>query len=205
MDFSPFNEEIVARAIFNCRTPIISAVGHETDTTIADFVSDLRAPTPSAAAELAVFEYQALENYLDEKRLQLKRALYQKVQLVRMKLERYRLKMNYLHPRNILQQQKQRSADAEQKLRNIMEKKMFTAKQEMAIRMERMKAVSPIMKLNQGFSYVASEAGTVVKSVENLKKEDRLTIYMTDGIVKAKVEDTMKEDYCGRTNVGSGI
>ena len=90
-DLWAFNEEPVARAIFNCRTPIISAVGHETDTTIADYVADMRAPTPSAAAELAVFEYQALENYLEELHLKLKKALYQKLQIERMKLERYRL------------------------------------------------------------------------------------------------------------------
>ena len=72
-DLWAFNEEPVARAIFNCRTPIISAVGHETDTTIADYVADMRAPTPSAAAELAVFEYQALENYLEELHLKLKK------------------------------------------------------------------------------------------------------------------------------------
>lgn len=194
-DLWAFNEEPVARAIFNCRTPIISAVGHETDTTIADYVADMRAPTPSAAAELAVFEYQALENYMDEMRLKLKRALYQKVQFERMKLERYRLKMNYLHPRNKLREKQQRSVEIEQKMRLAMEKKLNLAKQRLAIQIERMKGVSPLAKLNQGFSYVASEDGNVVKSIKNVKQNDRLTIYMTDGIVKAKVEDTMKEDY----------
>ncbi len=194
-DLWAFNEEPVARAIFNCRTPIISAVGHETDTTIADYVADMRAPTPSAAAELAVFEYQALENYMDEMHLKLKRTLYQKVQLERMKLERYRLKMNYLHPRNKLREKQQRSVEIEQKMRLAMEKKLNLAKQRLAIQIERMKGVSPLAKLNQGFSYVASEDGNVVKSIQNVNLNDRLTIYMTDGIVKAKVEDTMKEDY----------
>ena len=194
-DLWAFNEEPVARAIFDCRTPIISAVGHETDTTIADYVADMRAPTPSAAAELAVFEYQALENYMDEMRLKLKRALYQKVQFARMKLERYRLKMNYLHPRNKLREKQQRSVEIEQKMRLAMEKRLNLAKQRLAIQIERMKGVSPLAKLNQGFSYVSSEDGNVVKSIKNIKQNDRLTIYMTDGIVKAKVEDTMKEDY----------
>lgn len=204
-DLWAFNEEPVAKAIFHCRTPIISAVGHETDTTIADYVADMRAPTPSAAAELAVYEYRALENYLEEMRLKLKRTLYQKLQLKRMKLESYRLKMTYLHPRNKLREQQQRSLEIEQKLRNMMEKSLTLAKQRLAIRIERMRGLSPLAKLNQGFSYVSSESGTVVKSIEQVKKEDRLTIYMTDGIVKAKVEDTMKEDYNGRANIGSSI
>ena len=204
-DLWAFNEEPVARAIFNCRTPIISAVGHETDTTIADYVADMRAPTPSAAAELAVFEYQALENYLEELHLKLKKALYQKLQIERMKLERYRIKMNYLHPRNKLREKQQRSVELEQKLRNIMEKKLNLAKQRLAIQIERMKGASPLAKLNQGFSYVSSENGNVVKSIEQVQLEDKLTIYMTDGIVKAKVEDTMKEDYSGRANIGNSI
>ena len=204
-DLWAFNEEPVARAIFNCRTPIISAVGHETDTTIADYVADMRAPTPSAAAELAVFEYQALENYLEELHLKLKKALYQKLQIERMKLERYRLKMNYLHPKMKLREKQQRSVEIEQKLRNIMEKKLNLAKQRLAIQIERMKGASPLAKLNQGFSYVSSENGNVVKSIEQVQLEDKLTIYMTDGIVKAKVEDTMKEDYSGRANIGNSI
>ena len=197
-DLWAFNEEVVARAIFNCRIPIISAVGHETDTTIADYVADMRAPTPSAAAELAVFEYQAIDNFLSEQRLKLKRGLNQKIQFERMKLERYRIKVGYLHPRNKLREKQQLQVELEQRLRLAMDKKMNLAKQKLAIRIERMKAVSPLEKLNQGFSYVSSEEGKVVKSIEHVKKEDKLTIYMTDGIVKAKVEDTMKEDYSGR-------
>lgn len=191
-DLWAFNEEIVARAIFECKTPIISAVGHETDTTIADYVADMRAPTPSAAAELAVFEYRALENYLDEKRLKLKRTLYQKIQLTRMELERYRVKMNYLHPRTKLQKQQQRGLEAEQRMRNAMERKLNLAKQRLAIRIEQMKGLSPLTKLNQGFSYVTSDSGKVVKSVEHVNTNDTLKIYVTDGIVKAKVEDTYK-------------
>ena len=194
-DLWAFNEEIVARAIFHCRIPIISAVGHETDTTIADYVADLRAPTPSAAAELAVFEYQAFKNYLYERKLQLKKAMYQKIQLERMRMQHYKLKMNYLHPGTKLQKQQQMCAELEQRLRLAMDRTITRSKQKLAIQIERMKGLSPLAKLNQGFSYVTLDSGKVVKHVSDVQKQDKLTIYVTDGIVKAKVEDTIKEDY----------
>jgi len=197
-DLWAFNEEVVARAIFNCRTPIISAVGHETDTTITDYVADLRAPTPSAAAELAVFEYQVLANYLEDKRLQLKKGMYQKIQLERMKTERYGMKMRYLHPRTKLQQQQQRYVELALKLQTIMEQKLTFSKQKLAIRIERMRGLSPLAKLNQGFSYVSTKGGSVVKSIQDVEKNEQLTIYVTDGMVKAKVEDTIREDYSER-------
>ena len=194
-DLWAFNEEVVARAIFHCKTPVISAVGHETDTTIADYVADLRAPTPSAAAELAVFEYQAVANYLEDKRLQLKRGIYQKIQLERMKIERYNMKMRYLHPRTMLQKQQQRCMELEQKLRLRMDEKLTRTKQKLAIYIERMGGLSPLTKLNQGFSYVASGEGKAIKSIQDVNIEDSLTIYVTDGLVKAKVQETIKEDY----------
>ncbi len=197
-DLWAFNEEIVARAIFHCNTPIISAVGHETDTTIADFVSDLRAPTPSAAAELAVFEYQAFASGIEEQKIQLKKILFQKIQLERSKIERYRLKMNYLHPGTKLREQQQRSQELESKLTLLMQQKLAEVKQQLALYIERMKGLSPLAKLNQGFSYVTKEDGTVIKSISQLNKEEVMTVYVTDGLVKARVEETVQEDYDGK-------
>lgn len=193
-DLWAFNEEVVARAIFHCTTPIISAVGHETDTTIADYVADLRAPTPSAAAELAVFDHQAVMQYMMERQIQLGKAMRQKIQLERMKADRYRLKMNYLHPGVRLREQQQLCVEYEQRLRFAMEKKLTANKQKLAIRIERMKGLSPLTKLNQGFSYVTDASDRTVKSVQDIRKEDKLTIYVTDGIVKARVEDTIQKD-----------
>ena len=101
-DLWAFNEEEVARAIFDCSVPVISAVGHETDTTIADYVADLRAPTPSAAAELAVYDIQKLNGELNEAGMRLSRLMRQKLQMERMRLREYETKLKYLHPVNKL-------------------------------------------------------------------------------------------------------
>ena len=197
-DLWAFNEEIVARAIFHCSIPIISAVGHETDTTIADYVSDLRAPTPSAAAELAVYEYRAVADNMDAIKKRLQNSLLQKLHLERMKVERYALKLKYLHPETRLREKQQLAVEYEQKLKTAMEKKMTLAKQRFHIYIEKMKGLSPLAKLNQGFSYVTDSQGNVVKSINDVRKEDLIHVYVTDGSLKAKVEDTKKEVYHGK-------
>ena len=197
-DLLAFNEEIVARAIFNCSIPIISAVGHETDTTIADYVSDLRAPTPSAAAELAVYEYRAVVDNMDAVKKRLQNSLLQKLHLERMKLERYELKLKYLHPEARLREKQQLAVEYEQKLKTAMEKKMTLEKQRFHIYIEKMKGLSPLAKLNQGFSYVTDSQGNVVKSISDVRKDDLIHVYVTDGSLKARVEDTKKEVYHGK-------
>ena len=197
-DLWAFNEEIVARAIFHCSVPIISAVGHETDTTIADYVADLRAPTPSAAAELAVYDYYALEERMQSMQMRLRKAVLQRIHVERMKAERYMLKMKYLHPETKLRQKQQLAVEYEKRLRDAMDRKIIITKQKFEIYIEKMKGLSPLAKLNRGFSYVSSEQGTVVKSVQDVNKGDLLQIYVTDGVVSARVEDCVREDYYGR-------
>ena len=188
-DLWAFNEEIVARAIFECKTPIISAVGHETDTTIADYVSDRRAATPSAAAEIAVCEYREIEATLRDMQGKLYRNLLQRIRMERVRTETYMTKMKFLHPRTKLQEKQQRSMEAEQRLRQLMERKMNEVRQAFALRIERMKGLSPFERLNKGFSYISDETGHNVKTVRSLRRGDMLQIYMTDGSVKAKVEE----------------
>ena len=197
-DLWAFNEEIVARAIFNCRIPIISAVGHETDTTIADYVADLRAPTPSAAAELAVYEYRAVAEKLETVKKRLQGGLLGKIQFERMKAERYGLKLKYLHPENRLREMQQLAVNYEQRLKGAMDKKVLAEKQRFEIYIEKMKGLSPLNKLNQGFSYVSDEQGKVVKHISDVKKDDMIQVFVTDGVIKARVENTSKEDYHGR-------
>ena len=188
-DLWAFNEE-VARAIFQCRVPVISAVGHETDTTIADYVADLRAPTPSAAAELAVYDYRQLQARLQEYRAGVSRLLAQKVQLNRLRLREYQMHLRCLHPRYRLQEQQQRLSELEDALRLQMDSRLKDSRHRLAIYMEIMKGLSPIGKLNKGYSYVAGEDGKTVKSVGQVRQGSLLDIYVTDGRIRAVVEDT---------------
>ena len=196
-DLWAFNEEIVARAIFECRIPVISAVGHETDTTIADYVADLRAPTPSVAAELAVFEYETFLNEVEEYRIKIRKAIRQKAEWEKMKIGQYALQLKYLHPRNKLRDKQQRTVELEERFRQTMERKIDDEKRRFALYIERMKGLSPLAKLNQGFAYVSTENGKVVKTIADTANGETLNVYVTDGVIKARVEDTHKEEHCG--------
>lgn len=192
-DLWAFNEEEVARAIFNCRIPVISAVGHETDTTIADYVADLRAPTPSAAAELAVSDYRQIQNYMQEQQGKMNRLLQQKIQMERLRLREYQTRLKYLHPRNKLRDQQQRLVELEDKMRMLMEGKVRDARHRLAIYMEMMKGLSPIQKLNQGYSYVEDRKGNAVRSIRQVQLQDRLSIHVADGILYTTVEEIKEE------------
>ena len=196
-DLWAFNEEIVARAIFECRIPVISAVGHETDTTIADYVADLRAPTPSVAAELAVFEYETFLNEVEEYRIKIRKAIRQKAEWEKMKIGQYALQLKYLHPRNKLRDKQQRTVELEERFRQTMERKIDDEKRRFTFYIERMKGLSPLAKLNQGFAYISTENGKVVKTIADTANGETLNVYVTDGVIKARVEDTHKEEHCG--------
>jgi len=189
-DLWAFNEEAVARAIFDCGVPVISAVGHETDTLISDFVADLRAPTPSAAAELAVYEYAAAEARKKEYELQLKRLMAQKLREQRQRLEQLSVRLRYAHPRQKLNDRRQYASDLETRLRGQMERRLETCRHKLAIYIEKMNGLSPLKKLNQGYSYVADRTGGAVRSISQVKPGDELLIYVSDGIVDAQVGGT---------------
>lgn len=187
-DLWAFNEEEVARAIFNCQTPVISAVGHETDTTIADYVADLRAPTPSAAAELAVYEYAQMADVLEEYKLRMRRMLSQKVNIERLRLREYKTRLSYLHPQSILRDYRQRAAEYDDKLRRRMDNSLQETKHAFSLYLERMKGLSPLVKLEQGYSYVRMSNGKALRSVTQAVKGEELSIYAADGVITAVVE-----------------
>ena len=193
-DLWAFNEEIVARAIFECRTPVISAVGHETDFTIADFVADLRAPTPSAAAELAVNDYRSVVESVSVYRQRMYRAMSTRLDFYRSRLANFSTKFGYLSPEYRLREQRQRLADAESSLQNAMEGKLKENRHRFSLYVERFTGLSPLRKLNQGFSYVADQEKRTLTSVKQVKNGDTIYISVTDGTIEAKVNSIKKEE-----------
>ena len=194
-DLWAFNDECVARAIFDCQVPVISAVGHETDVTIADYVADLRAPTPSAAAELAVWDYRQLQGYLDECRLRMNRSMTGTFRINRLRLKELDVRLSYLHPRHKLQDQQQRLIELEEELRTLMRDRVKEARHRLAIQIEKLNGLSPVRKLNQDFAYVEEADGGVVKSIRQVEKGDELTVYVTDGLIRTSVKAVQKKTY----------
>lgn len=194
-DLWAFNEEIVARAIFDCTVPVISAVGHETDTTIADYVADLRAPTPSAAAELAVYDFRQVQSRMQETDLKLKRLLGQKIQLARMQLRQYVTRLKVLHPRYQLQERQQLLVEYEERLKRCMEGKIQKERYRLALYIEKMKGLSPLKKLNLGYAYVEDEKGNSVRSVQQVHKGSVLSVHVTDGVIYTSVTGLKEEEH----------
>lgn len=185
-DLWAFNEECVARAIFNCRTPIISAVGHETDVTIADYVADLRAPTPSAAAELAVCDVRELMSSIAEYERKLERIMGDKIILFRTRLEQYQNSLRYLSPQNQIREKRQYLIDLEEELQRGMTGQISAKRQQLDLFIHRFRGLSPLEKLNQGFSYVSDQKGRTIRSISQVEPEDMIQIQVTDGKICAK-------------------
>lgn len=194
-DLWAFNEEKVARAIFECRTPIISAVGHETDFTIADFAADLRAPTPSAAAELAVDDFAQVMYTLDNYRERFRRDMRDRIEYQKVRLEQYKLRLKYLSPESRLRDNRQILADYDDALRSAMKNKLQQYRHRLGIYLERYQGMSPLAKLNQGYSFVADQDGRGITSVEQVKPGDRVEISVTDGVIRAEVFDSRREEW----------
>ena len=188
-DLWAFNEEIVAQAIFDSGIPIISAVGHETDFTIADFVADLRAPTPSAAAELAVYEAARLDDELTGLKNGLSSAMYEHVRMYRDRCERYALKLKAASPSNQLLQKKTYAMNLEERMENAMRTKVNTNRHKLDVYITRLKGLSPLDKLNQGYSVAVSDGKGRIRSVSEINAGDTYRLYLSDGYLISRVEE----------------
>lgn len=184
-----FNDEALARVIADCTKPIISAVGHETDTTISDYAADLRAPTPSAAAELAVYSWREMEIGLREYRNDLRQAMHQILKVRKLELQKYMVLLQHVSPEDILRQKRLVLADSQERLQRLMEKRLTDAKHRLALYAEEMKGLSPLQKLQSGYTYTADEAGNHIDSVQSLEKGQHLTLTFADGQADVTVDE----------------
>ena len=211
-DLWAFNEEMVARAIFNCTTPIISAVGHETDVTIADYVADLRAPTPSAAAELAVFDYSQFTEQVNLYRQVLERSMERRLEKVHFRLDQCGMRLKLLSPQRQLNDRRQRLADMESRLGRMMEEQLGDArltledrkrrlearmaagltegKHRLALLSGRLDGLSPLKKLGGGYGFVTDAKGRAFTSIAQAATGDTIRISVKDGRVDALVTNT---------------
>lgn len=215
-DLWAFNEEITARAIFNCRTPVISAVGHETDTTIADYVADLRAPTPSAAAELAVADIRSVQADVCRQSQQLQEAMLRKLWDAREKAAGRERILRMLGPDGQIREKRMRLLDAQERMSRCMEEKLQACRQEtqqrahrlgqgmeerhrdlchrMKLYIEKMKGLSPLNRLDQGYSYTSDLQGKKVTQISQVKAGDLLQIFVSDGRILAEVKQTERHE-----------
>ena len=187
-DLWAFNEEIVAKAVYDCTIPIISAVGHETDTTIIDYVSDMRAPTPSAAAELAVFDYYLYEQKVNDYKYLITSFMNKKIQEQRNKLENFSVKLSHCSPEYKLQQFKQNSMDCENRLQQAINNKLKDTRHILDVYIEKLNGLSPLNKLKSGYSLVTADS-KIINSTKNVNIGENVNISLIDGDIVAKVED----------------
>lgn len=194
-DLWAFNEEAVARTIFNMKTPVISAVGHETDTTIADYVADLRAPTPSAAAELAVFDYNEFKNKLFQYKRTLENKLEREIQKNRILVKNYEARVNYASPKNQLLTKKQYVDELFTKMENLFKNKLTNDKHTLGILAERLNGLSPLNKLSNGYAYITDDNLHTITSVGQIDVGEKVLLNLKDGKVTSVVEKIEKREF----------
>lgn len=188
-DLWAFNDVAVAKAIFACKVPVISAVGHETDFTIADFVADMRAPTPSAAAELAVCDIFEVIQTLKDYEQRFTTAVANKTAMYRLKLEQYKAKLETMSPINLINARRQHLEQLRLMLLHSMDNILTDRKNRLASLCALIESMSPLARLQSGYSYVRDKYGKPVNSIEKLAAGEEILVSMTDGDVKAEIKE----------------
>ena len=186
-DLWAFNEENVARAVFECSVPVISAVGHETDTTIIDYVADLRAPTPSAAAELAVFDYEQVRERLDMSAQRMFHQMKQRMEFARGRIREYQLQLKALHPKNQLLQKRQYLTDLEEELERQMHEFLQKKRHQLEMYAAKLDGCSPLKKLQGSYAFLSRMDGRPIQSVMQVQVDDTIQAQLLDGKITAIV------------------
>lgn len=193
-DLWAFNERIVAEAIFNCSVPVISAVGHETDFTIADFVADARAATPSQAAEMAVFEFMQTKFELEQMKQRLNLSMDRKIKTMRERLSHKHTKLNFLNPQRRLDDHRKRLMDFENRLIHRMDGIFQNKKHRLAVLASTLDGYSPAKKISSGYAYLEGMDGKSIKSITQVRTSDEITVHVIDGTIKAVVTEANKNE-----------
>ena len=213
-DLWAFNEEIVARAIFNCTVPIISAVGHETDFTIADYAADLRAPTPSAAAEIATIDISEFLASVEERKQRLSRAvtglitwtragilerrqdrmkaaMADRIYEYRRQSEKMQYSLGRLSPGVRVNALRAQSSEAWMKLSQVMTASITDARHSLAIKAEKLKGLSPLEKISSGYAWISDEKEKHLSRAADLEKGQNITVRFADGKAVAEVTEVV--------------
>ena len=193
-DLWAFNEECVAEAIFNAKTPIISAVGHETDFTIADFVADLRAPTPSAAAELAVADIHQIENRIAGYEELVNKAFMKVISQKRAVIDNYSMRLKYLNPLSRINEKRITLDRLKERLDDNMSRLLKDYRHKLEVYASRLHGVSPLEKLGQGYSCTQNEKGVPVTSVSNIALGDIITTTLKDGEIISQIKEVKNNE-----------
>lgn len=193
-DLWAFNEEKVARAIYEAQTPIISGTGHEVDTTIADYAADLRAATPTAACELAVPDIREVMEGITNREYTLRTLLKQVVRRYQMKLQQYQITIANFDPRFQLQEQKMHLAELEEQIHAVMKNKMTDYQHKLELYTKELHGLSPTAKLINGFGYIEGSNGEPVTSVKKVMEGDRISLTISDGTIITKAEQIKRMD-----------
>ena len=187
-DLWPFNEEVVAHAIYESEIPIISAVGHETDFTIADFVADLRAPTPSAAAELAVRNVDEVKDNISKYENRLRQALKKKIDVMKLRFEKVMTRRAFTNPLANIDNNKKEIANKSKEIINIIKLKMTNSINEYKKSVLRLDTLSPLKTLSRGYGIIEdNKSNKIIKSVKDVSKDEEIKITLSDGSIDAKV------------------
>ncbi|MBQ6812394.1 MAG: exodeoxyribonuclease VII large subunit [Agathobacter sp.] len=193
-DLWAFNERIVAEAIFHCSVPVISAVGHQTDYTIADFVSDKRAATPSQAAEFAVFEFEQTKIMLAQMRQRMNLSMNRRIRTERERLQHKETKLGFLSPKRRLEENRRRLMDFEEKLSIRMQQNFREKKNRLAILAQTLDGYSPAKKISSGYAYLEGADGKSIKNIAQVNVSDNITVHVIDGKIKAVITEAIKNE-----------
>lgn len=186
-DLWAFNEENTARAIYECDTPVISAVGHETDTTIADYVADMRAPTPSAAAEIVVYDVRRALEEIYQYKERFMRNMFDRIDGARQEFAYIEKRLKMYNPVNQVNQKRQYVTDMEDKLTQMMESIIKDKKYRLELLAGRLDGMSPLKRLESGFAYCSGPDGKMLGSVKQINPGDTVDITLADGKISAEV------------------